>query len=188
MVFNLIYICSISFMDPDFEMAFDLFLQEAESGNALAMYDLARMFTDGLGRPVDIQSAEEWYQRALASFLDAELSEDEKRRPYLQYRIGKMYAAGLGTQQDYGEAADWLSKVVLQNHKYAQYTLGKLYLAGEETEKDVQKAIAYFTQSSDGGNEYALGEALPLRSRDTEGYRKGKTVIGGSSGTGAQTR
>ena len=42
-------------MDPDFDMAFDLFLQEVESGNALAMYDLARRFADGLGRQVDIQ-------------------------------------------------------------------------------------------------------------------------------------
>lgn len=149
-------------MDPDFEMAFDLFLQEAESGNALAMYDLARMFADGLGRQVDIQSAEEWYQRALASFLDAELSEDEKRRPYLQYRIGKMYAAGLGTQQDYGEAADWLSKAVLQNHKYAQYSLAGLYYRGQGVEQDYAQAFMLYQKSAGQSNPYASYELAKM--------------------------
>ena len=42
---------------PDFEKTFALLLEEAEDGNALAMYDLGRMFADGLGREIDKEQA-----------------------------------------------------------------------------------------------------------------------------------
>ena len=47
----------------DFVEAFRLFLQEAESGNALAMYDLGRMLADGLGREIDMVASQEWKNR-----------------------------------------------------------------------------------------------------------------------------
>ncbi len=56
----------------DFDKAYQLFLLEAESGNALAMHDLGRMFADGLGREIDLQAAHAWYGKALAAFLSAE--------------------------------------------------------------------------------------------------------------------
>lgn len=76
--------------EPNFAEAFRLFLAEAESGNALAMHDLGRMFTDGLGREIDLAAAQEWYAKALAAFQKEEQIAEEKQRPYLQYRIGKI--------------------------------------------------------------------------------------------------
>ena len=82
--------------EPDFGEAFRLFSEEAEAGNALAMFDLGRMYADGLGREADPVKAHEWYRKALTAFVAAEQCAEERQLPYLQYRIGKMYAAGLG--------------------------------------------------------------------------------------------
>ncbi|WP_411677858.1 MobP3 family relaxase [Caproicibacter sp.] len=136
----------------DFDKAYQLFLLEAESGNALAMHDLGRMFADGLGREIDLQAAHEWYEKALSAFLSAET---EKPKPYLEYRIGKMYAAGLGTEQDYGQAASWFQEAVEKNHKYAQYSLGSLYYRGQGVSQDYAQALRLYTLSADQGNPYA---------------------------------
>ncbi|MSS10909.1 sel1 repeat family protein [Clostridium sp. WB02_MRS01] len=136
----------------DFDKAYQLFLLESESGNALAMHDLGRMFADGLGRDIDLQAAQKWYEKALAAFLSAE---EEKPKPYLEYRIGKMYAAGLGTEQDYGQAASWFQEAVDKNHKYAQYPLGSLYYRGQGVSQNYAEAIRLYTLSANQRNPYA---------------------------------
>ena len=136
----------------DFDKAYQLFLLESESGNALAMHDLGRMFADGLDRDIDLQAAQKWYEKALAAFLSAE---EEKPKPYLEYRIGKMYAAGLGTEQDYGQAASWFQEAVDKNHKYAQYPLGSLYYRGQGVSQNYAEAIRLYTLSANQRNPYA---------------------------------
>ena len=148
--------------EPDFERAFQLFQQEAEKGNALAMYDLARMFADGLGREADPNAAQDWYAKALVAFMEAESSAKERQKPYLQYRIGKMYAAGLGTEQDYGKAAEWFARAVRQNHKYAQYSLAGLYYRGQGVEQDYRKARNLYQCSAEQENPYASYELAKM--------------------------
>ncbi|MBS5784346.1 MAG: SEL1-like repeat protein [Clostridium sp.] len=149
----------------DFDKAYNLFLLEAESGNALAMHDLGRMFAEGLGREIDLQSAHTWYEKALATFLSAE---EEKSKPYLEYRTGKMYAAGLGTNQHYGQAASWFGEAVEKNHKYAQYSLGSLYYRGQGVPQDYVQALRLYTLSANQGNPYAVYELAKMH-RDGAG-------------------
>lgn len=139
-------------MPPDFDKAFRLFLLEAEIGNGLAMHDLGRMYADGLGREIDTSLSQEWYAKALTTFLSAER---KKPAPYLQYRIGKMYAAGLGTEQCYEQAASWFSKAVAENHKYAQYSLGSLYYRGNGVQQNYAEALRLYGLSASQGNPYA---------------------------------
>lgn len=148
--------------EPDFERAFQLFQQEAEKGNALAMYDLARMFADGIGREADPNTAQDWYAKALAAFMEAESSAKERQKPYLQYRIGKLYAAGLGTEQDYGKAAEWFARAVRQNHKYAQYSLAGLYYRGQGVEQDYRQARNLYRCSAEQENSYASYELAKM--------------------------
>lgn len=155
----------------DFAEAFRLFLVEAEAGNALAMHDLGRIFTDGLGKEPDPDAAQEWYAKALAAFLREEQSTEEKQRPYLQYRIGKMFAAGLGTEQDYEKAALWFSKAVGANHKYAQYSLAGLYYRGQGVEQDYEQALRLYGCSAGQGNPYADYELAKMY-RDGIGTEK----------------
>lgn len=163
--------------EPDFERAFQLFQQEAEKGNALAMYDLARIFADGLGREADPNAAQNWDAKALAAFMEAEFSAKERQKSYLQYRIGKMYAAGLGTEhkvncpegaregglgRDYGEAAEWFGRAVRQNHKYAQYSLAGLYYRGQGVEQDYRQARNLYRCSAEQENPYASYELAKM--------------------------
>ncbi len=137
---------------PNFDEAFRLFLLEAETGNALAMHDLGRMYADGLGREIDVVLSQEWYARALTAFLSAE---EEEPKPYIEYRIGKLYAAGLGTEQNYEQAAAWFVKAVAQNHKYAQYSLGCLTYRGNGVEQNYAEALRLYDLSASQDNPYA---------------------------------
>lgn len=158
-------------IEQDFEKAFQLFFQEAEKGNALAMFDLARMFADGLGVAVNGDEARIWYEKALKAFQKAEANAKEKQKPYLQYRIGKMYAAGQGTDQDYKKAAKWFSMAVRQNHKYAQYSLAGLYYRGQGVVQDYKKALELYQCSAEQSNPYASYE-LGKMFRDGIGTEK----------------
>lgn len=154
----------------DFQQAFGLFMAEAQSGNALAMHDLGRMFADGLGREVDEAQAREWYAKALAAFLAVEAAKPNR---YVEYRIGKMYAAGLGTEhkvdcpegaregglgRDYAAAADWFMKSARQDYQYAQYSLAGLYYRGQGVGQDFEKAHQLYMASAEQGFPYAAYE------------------------------
>jgi TPR repeat protein len=129
----------------DFGQALRLFREEAEKGNALAMYDLGRMAADGLGVEIDAGTAFSWYAKALSAFRDIE---SEKENRYVEYRIGKMYAAGLGTEQDYEEAAGWYGEAVSKNHKYAQYSLAGLYSRGQGVEQNYETAFGLYLRAA----------------------------------------
>ena len=138
---------------PDFKKAMDLLLLEAEKGNGFAMHDLAKMYLDGLGMPKDESRAEEYFVKALRTFLDRMPS--EKKPAYMQYRIGKMYQQGYGTEQDYAEAASWFQKSVDLGNQYAAYSLASLYYYGNGVEQDYQRAIELYLFAAEKGNAYA---------------------------------
>lgn len=148
----LTYLYGTDIAEPDFEQALPLFLLEAEDGNALAMHDLGRMFTDGLGVEMNTDAAFVWYAKALAAFLAIEAKKEHR---YVEYRIGKLYAAGLGTEQDYVEAANWFKEAASKNHKYAQYSLGVLYYRGRGVEHDLNTAFQLYQRSAIQGMPYA---------------------------------
>lgn len=147
---------------PDFAKAYNLFLQEAESGNPLAMHDLGRMFADGLGREIDTAAAQDWYAKALTVFQSAEQTAEERQKPYLQYRIGKMFAAGLGTEQDYAQAASRFAKAVAANHKYAQHSLAGLYYRGQGVVQSYEMALLLYEKSAAQKNPYASYELAKM--------------------------
>lgn len=155
-------------IEQNFVEAHRLFMEEAKTGNALAMHDLGRMHMDGLGIEMDATLAHEWYAKALDAFLKVEV---EKPKPYLQYRIGKMHAVGLGTSQDYEEAAGWFTMAVARNHKYAQYSLAGLYYQGHGVEQSYETAFNLYRKSARQKNPYASYELAKML-RDGVGTEK----------------
>lgn len=146
-------------IEPDFESAYRLFLEEAETGNALAMQDLGRIYKDGLGVEKNEAEAQQWCHKALRTFKTVE---KENPKPYIEYRIGKMYAAGLGTAQNYSKAANWFDMAVSQNHKFAQYSLAELYYQGNGVNQNYKTAFFLFAKSSSQGNPYASYELAKM--------------------------
>ncbi|WP_312907011.1 MobP3 family relaxase [Tissierella praeacuta] len=143
----------------DFEEAFYLFQSEAEKGNALAMFNLGRMFADGLGMEIDIAKAHEWYGKALTAFHKVE---DRKPWKYTEYRIGKMYSQGLGTEEDYEKAAHWLTPSAEQRYKFAEYSLGGLYYRGQGVEQSYERAFDLYLRSAKQGFPYADFEVAKM--------------------------
>lgn len=156
-----LYLFGSNDVERDFEKALHLFLREAQSGNALAMYDLGRMYADGLGMDADAEQSAEWYGKAFRAFCALE-PKGSKQTTYLQYRIGKMYDAGLGTQQNYAKAAQWYEKAVAADHKYAEYSLAGLYARGNGVEQNLVRAFDLYHRSADQGNPYACYELAKM--------------------------
>ncbi len=156
-----LYLFGNNDVERDFEKALQLFLRDAQSGNALAMYDLGRMYADGLGMDADAEQSAEWYGKAFRAFCTLE-SEGAKLTTYLQYRIGKMYDAGLGTQQDYAKAAQWYGKAVDADHKYAEYSLASLYARGRGVEQNLVRAFDLYHRSAEQDNPYACYELAKM--------------------------
>ena len=146
------YLYGSSDVEQDFSKAYQLFHEEALSGNALAIYDLGRIYHDGLGVEIDEEIAQQWYSKALAAFTAVH---SKKPKPYVQYRIGKMFAAGQGTEQDYIQAAAWFEQAVEKNHKFAQYSLAGLYYRGNGVVQDYTAAFSLYDKSAAQGNPYA---------------------------------
>ena len=152
----------------DFEKALKLFLSEAANGNALAMHDLGRMYTDGLGVERNNVKAYEYYTKALSGFQKVEA---QKAWKYTEYRIGKMFTQSLGTEQDYETAAQWFELSAEKKYKYAQYSLGGLYYRGQGVEQDFQTAFSLYLKSAEQGFPYADYEVAKMY-RDGVGTEK----------------
>lgn len=141
--------------EPDAEAAYEFMLEEAERGNVYAMYDMGKIFAQGIFVEPDKEKAEGWYDRALSAMLAVD---KEKKNACLQYRIGKMYQYGLGTKENLAEAAAWFLKAADKEYKSALYSLGMLYLHGKGVEQDHAKAFELFLRSHKKGNPYAAYE------------------------------
>ncbi len=140
---------------PDFEKGRLLLLEEAQSGNALAMFDLGGVCAGGIGQDADSRQAQVWYAKAFAAFQTVER---ERPNRYAEYRIGRMYAVGLGVEQDYEAAALWFEKSASQNYAAAQYSLAKLYSEGRGVEWDYKMALRLYEQAAVKGFPYAAWE------------------------------
>lgn len=131
---------------PDFENARKILVEEAELGNGLAMYDLGKMYLDGLGCDPNEQLAQDWFSKALIAFHKQEKA--DKRKDYWQYRIGKMHSLGHGTEQDYVASAQWFTRAADDNNPYAQYALGGQYQRGQGVEQSYEKAVDLYTKAA----------------------------------------
>lgn len=143
----------------DFEMARIKLEQEAETGNVLAIYDLGRIYSLGLGVEKNSDTADGYYVKAFVGFQQVE---SRKAWKYTEYRIGKMHAAGQGTDQDYLKAAEWFQLSTEKKYKYAQYSLGALYHRGQNVEQDFDKAFELYLKSAKQGFPYADFEVAKM--------------------------
>lgn len=79
--------------EPDYKKAFACFTRAANMEYAPAIYQLGRMFDEGLGVSQNHTSAAIWYQKAA-------------RNAKALARLGEMYAEGIGVEQNYQQAAN----------------------------------------------------------------------------------
>lgn len=154
--------------EPDFKKALELIQKESENGNALAMFDVGRIYADGLGIEIYEEKAHDYYAKSLCGFQNVE---SKKAWKYTEYRIGKMFAGGLGTEQDYEKAVHWFKLSADKKNKYAQYSLGGLYYRGQGVEQNFKTAFDLYLKSAEQGFPYADFEVAKMY-RDGVGTEK----------------
>ena len=150
--------CYELYKKHDIPKAFELFHAEAKKGNVLAVFDIGKMYRNGLLDDENIPKSDEYFEKALQGFLELEPTA-KRLKDYVQYRIGKMYALGYGTEQDYTKAFGWFKKSAAVGNKFAQYSLGSLYYYGNSVSQNYEKAFGYYKLSADQDNAYACYEA-----------------------------
>jgi len=157
----------------DLRWALSLFQKEAAADNPLAMYELGRMYAEGLGCIRNKKIAREWYAKALDDLRKLESAAPDHR---IQYRIGTMYAIGLGTRRAPDLAAQWFTRAAESGDVRAMYALGKLLICSPK--QDLAGGLRWLTAAAEQGNQYAqytlgklylLGQGAP---QDKEAAQK----------------
>ena len=113
----------------------------AESGHALAQYNLGIAYSRGTGVKKDMVSASNWWKRsALQGHRDS------------AYNLGLVYARGdEGLPQNMVLAAHWWQQAAIHGDAVAQFNLGMMYARGDGVKQDMEIAIRWWQISANQG-------------------------------------
>ncbi|KAG0222084.1 hypothetical protein BGW42_006904, partial [Actinomortierella wolfii] len=124
--------------------AFDLYLQVAKEGVALAQEIVAELYIEGQGVKQDYNEAFKWFTKAANQ---GDLS--------AQFNLGIMYDRGLGVQQSDRDAMEWYTKAAERGHAKAQFNLGMMYEFGQGVERNEEEAAKWYTKAAKQGMDVA---------------------------------
>ena len=127
--------------------------KDAESGDAMAQYNLGVMYHSGEGVPQDHAEAAKWYRLAA-----------DQGNSFAQENMGMFYYHGLGVPQDYAEALKWFRLAADQGNCLAQLELGERYRDGEGVPQNFIEAYSWFAVAAICGD--TSGTYLGVQIRD----------------------
>jgi len=120
-------------------------VQKAESGDALAQYNLGRAYLHGKGVTGDYKEAVKWFIKSA-----------EQGNSFGQNAQGVCYRDGLGVSKDEKEAVKWFIKSAEQGNMKAQYNLGRCYQTGGGVPRNEKEAVKLYTKAAE--QEYAAAQ------------------------------
>ncbi len=127
----------------------------ADAGDVPAQFELAWLYTNGLGTEKNLDQAAIYFGKAA-----------EGGQLEAQHKLGQLYLYGQGVTQSYAEAIKWLTLAAEAGYGDSQLVLGQLYLKGEGTNINLPEADNWLNlaakQGVAGANE-ALDELLRLQ-------------------------
>jgi len=135
----------------EYEVAYRVWLELAQDGDAEAQFRLARLYVDGKGIDADASEAVKWYRLAAA-----------QGHARAQAGLGFMLHSGRGVEPDIAEAIEWYRKAADRGRASAQFNLGKVHLDGEGVDADVEEALHWFRMAADQGYPAALTSLAQL--------------------------
>ncbi len=99
----------------DVESAWFEFWTLAQDGDAVAQYNLAQFYRQGIGIEVDLREARRWYERAAS-----------QGHGLAQYTLGLMFETGDGGRRDLSQARTWYARAADQRVDAAVDALERL--------------------------------------------------------------
>lgn len=143
-----------AYLSGEYDEALALWQPVAESGNAVAAFNIGVLYARGLGVQADPVQALRWYrQSALAGYANA------------QFNLGSAHYDGDGTARNIGQAVAWWEKAAEQNHPEALYNLATLYRDGRVVEQNLERARGLFERGAAVGDPRAESALAKLQDR-----------------------
>ena len=118
--------------DVDLPEALHFFTEAAQLDHPVALAELADMYANGLGTPLDKHKAFECSVRSA-----------EAGYPDGQFNLAKCYAEGIGVDPNAALAVEWLAKSAEQVHPKAMFILARAIISGEITAFKIEDAKKY---------------------------------------------
>ena len=113
----------------------------ADTGDALAMFNIGSKYYSGDGVDQDYAKAMEWYLKAA-----------EVGSVLAIYNIGVMYRDGEGVPKDYDMAMNWFRKAADLGYADAMNNIGAMYANGQGVEKNADEAMKWYRKAADAGS------------------------------------
>lgn len=118
-------------------LAFKDFLLSANQGHALAQFNVALMYEQGLGVSKNEKEAFVWYGKSALQGNAA-----------AQFNLGVLYENGRGTAVDFVKANTWYRKASVQGDGLAIGNLGMLYIRGQGVKENKIAGLALLLTSA----------------------------------------
>ncbi|EIF51991.1 Sel1-like repeat-containing protein kinase family protein [Sulfurovum sp. AR] len=178
--------------EKDFKSGYNLFLKNAQKGDASSQYALGFIYENGKGVHVDHQKALHWYEKAdqqgykaakeRISYLKnknntnkvpkynetwASRSFDPVTSQQIdaseQYHIARSLEYGInGIQKDEKKALQHYLNAANRGHIQAQYKVGRFYQQGKGTQQNHHKSLYWFKKAAAQNDVYAYYEISKL--------------------------
>jgi len=137
-----------AYLNGEYDAAMAHWRPAAESGDAVAAFNVGVLYAQGLGVRPDHAEAVRWYRRsAHAGYANG------------QFNLGAAYYSGEGTEVNIAQAVSWWGRAAAQDHPEALYNLATLYRRGEGVARDTRHAVELFNRAAALGDSRAR-EAL----------------------------
>lgn len=105
----------------------------ADAGHTSALNNLALMYKNGLGVPMDLEKAFGYFRKsAEQGFVLAE------------FNLAGMYQSGKGTAKNPEKALEWMQKAAEQKMARAQFVTGNWYARGFGAPRDKIRALTWY--------------------------------------------
>lgn len=147
------------------EAARKYIIQAAKSGNAIAQYELAKLFLNSRhskNRALGLL----WLKKSAA-----------KDNVGAQYLLGSMLFDGNGIKKDRAKAVQLLKKAASGQNKYAGMVLGKYYLSLPRTHRNFKEALYWYEKSAQAGNAKAQNRLGQLYLTTWEEFSNPKKAV-----------
>jgi enhanced entry protein EnhC len=167
-------------VDDNYDNAYSNYKWAADKGNAIGLYDVGLIFENGKGRPVSLDIATEFFEKAakqkhpeamveLADItLQNKLSAKDETRGYellkqsaamgnrdALYQLGLLSEAGVGTELNLTNALNYYQQAAEKGNVKSMLALARMYQFGVGTNKDIQKAAEQYKEAAALNNPYA---------------------------------
>jgi TPR repeat protein len=181
--------------------------KKAEEGDAVAQFNIAVFYENGLGVPKNSAEAQKWFRKAedqrmlglsrtLPDFADTE-KKAEAGDAFAQQNLGVMFQNGINVKQDTDEAVKWYRKAADQGNVNAQVIIANIYANGLGVPKNSAEALKWYRKAAEQGNEfgqnyigykYRNGEGVPKDSAEAvkwyrlsaeQGNRHAQNILAG---------